>query len=435
MGKASSRSVKTANSLEDWLEYIQQIHFRSIDMTLDRVTRVLDNLDLGQTVVPVIAVSGTNGKGSTVAMLEAIYRAAGYTPGSYTSPHLLAFNERIKVGGQAVSDTQICNAFTQIEAARGCIPLTYFEFATLAALWIFASLKASPLLLEVGMGGRLDAVNDIDADVAMVSSIGLDHQAWLGDDRETIAREKAGIFRSGKWAICADPEPPMAISEAADQVGAKLLLLERDFKLQKEGQGTWHWQSQQDEVALDSPELPIPGGRQWQNAAAVLMAVSVLQGRMPVSKAAILTGMSSTKLAGRLQVLAEHPQLLVDVAHNPQAVEILCEYLKTHPVPGKTYAVFGALADKNVAAVCQLLESHIDHWLVAGLPGERGSTATQTVAKMPDSITSGNVQIFGNVAGALDQARRLVGATDRILAFGSFLVVGAIIPRFESKSG
>ncbi|HED13060.1 MAG TPA: bifunctional folylpolyglutamate synthase/dihydrofolate synthase, partial [Gammaproteobacteria bacterium] len=269
----------TGGTLPDWLKYIQQIHFRSIDMTLDRVALVLERLGLGQPTVPVIAVSGTNGKGSTVAMLESIYRAAGYAPGAYTSPHLQVFNERIRVDGKAVSDAVICDAFEQINVVRGAIPLTYFEFGTLAALLIFADRQATPLLLEVGMGGRLDAVNVIAADVAIVTSIGLDHQAWLGEDREAIGWEKAGIFRAGKPAICGDPAPPSSIGGAAAQAGAKLFLLGRDFQLQKNPQDYWHWRSQHVSFAIDFPIPRISGARQWQNAAAALMAIFVLQQR------------------------------------------------------------------------------------------------------------------------------------------------------------
>lgn len=434
MSKAGSLPGIMGGTLPDWLEHIQQVHFRSIDLTLDRVSRVLQRLGLGQPAVPVIAVSGTNGKGSTVAMLESIYRAAGYTPGAYTSPHLQRFNERIRVDGEGVSDRVICDALARIETVRAAVPLTYFEFATLAALLIFAERQACPLLLEVGMGGRLDAVNSISADIAMVTSIGLDHQTWLGVDREAIGWEKAGIFRVGRPAICADPEPPDSITDFATQVDAKLLLLGHDFTLQKKQDGCWHWSTRHGGFALDFPAPQIPGSRQWQNVAAVLMAVSQMQGRLPVSSPDILAGMASVQLTGRLQILAACPQVLVDVAHNLQAVEVLEEYLLSHPVSGHTYAIYGALADKNVGVICQQLEACIDHWLIAGLAGERGRSAEQTANKIPGWFEKDKLQLFADVDSALAQARVLAGPADRIVAFGSFQVVGAIISRFESDS-
>jgi len=435
MGRVGLCPKPPKAELSEWLDYIQRVHFRSIDMTLDRVSRVLQRLGLGQPAVPVITVSGTNGKGSTVAMLESIYGAAGYSPGAFTSPHLCAFNERIRVGGECVQDSEICDALGRVEGARAEIPLTYFEFCTLAALLIFADRQATPLLLEVGLGGRLDAVNAMAADVAIVTSVGLDHQAWLGENRELIGREKAGIFRPGKPAICADPEPPATITETATRLGARLLLLGRDFGMQKKDPKGWHWHagSQQASLGVDILAPPIAGERQWQNTAAVLMALTELQASLPVEPSAIHDGLAKVSLDGRLQTLSEAPRLLVDVAHNPQAAEVLAAYLRSHPVAGRTYAIYGALADKAVAAVCQPLSDCIDQWLLVSLTGQRGSSAAEIAEKMPDTVDPARLQQFADVDSALARARALANIDDCIVAFGSFLVAGVIISRFKAN--
>jgi dihydrofolate synthase/folylpolyglutamate synthase len=372
----------------------------------------------------VITVSGTNGKGSTVAMLETILRGAGYRVGAYTSPHLMRYNERIRIDGRAVTDDELCAAFERIESARGEVALTYFEFGTLAAFDLMQRARLDIAVLEVGMGGRLDAVNAVDADVAIVTTIDIDHSAWLGTTRAAIAREKAGIFRAGRPAICADPNPPSTLVDYAAEIGAPLLVRERDFSATPDPNG-WTWRSG-NQVRSGLPYPALRGDYQLHNAAAVLMALETLRDRFPVSQAQIRDGLLQAVVPGRFQVLPGRPLRVLDVAHNPQAAAALAATLKQQPVAGRTLAVFGMLADKDIAAVVRPLQPLIDEWHLASLPTARGATASQLKAALAAAGVPA-AQEFDDVPSAYAAALRAATDADRIVIFGSFHTVGDIL--------
>jgi dihydrofolate synthase/folylpolyglutamate synthase len=414
--------VARFDTLGDWLAWQETLHPDPIDLGLERVAEVARRMDLLVPDRPVITVAGTNGKGSSIAMLDAIYRAAGYRTGVYTSPHLLAYNERICLDGLPVGDASLCDAFARIDAARGAISLTYFEFGTLAALDIFHAGQPDLLLLEVGLGGRLDAVNIIDADVALVTAIGIDHSEWLGDDRESIGREKAGIFRHGRPAVCSDPHPPVSLRHTAGQSGADWRALGADFHSHDEG-ATWWWEGAgRRHTALPRPS--IPGRHQLENAAGVLMAVELLQARHPVAHQAIAEGLRAATLAGRCQVLPGRVERLLDVAHNRDSARQLADYLADHPLDGQTWLVLGMLAGKDVAAVCAVLSPGIDHWCFASLPGERGLSAEALGDQAGIEVQA---EYFDSVVAALAHAGACAAPGDRIVVTGSFLTVAAAV--------
>ncbi|MFO7594465.1 MAG: bifunctional tetrahydrofolate synthase/dihydrofolate synthase [Pseudomonadota bacterium] len=411
------------SSIEQWLEWQETLHPSAIDLGLERPGKVLRKLDLEFPQHTVITVAGTNGKGSSVAMLESILLAAGYRVGCYTSPHLLHYNERIRINGESVADTAICEAFERIDQARGDTSLTYFEFGTLAAFELFARADLDVAVLEVGLGGRLDAVNLLDADVALVTAIDVDHTAWLGDDREAIGKEKAGIFRSGSAAVCSDPQPPQSVLEHAAELNTPLSLLGRDFRYQQDGEN-WCW-----EGARSLSPLPLPALRgrfQLQNAAGVVQVLELLSERLPVSLQHLRQGLLAVKLPGRFQVLPGEVPLIVDVAHNPQAAASLAANLKQMPVAGKTRAVVAMLADKDQAAVVRELLPVVDHWYVAGLDVWRGSDAASMAAAVAAQSTT-PPRVFEGLDEALQQARHEAEAGDRIVVFGSFYTVAAAL--------
>ncbi len=405
-----------AKTLADWLSWLEVQHPKAIDMGLERAGQVADRLGLRQPGCPVITVGGTNGKGSTVATLVSIYKAAGLHVGSYTSPHILHFNERICLNGEPVADAVLVAAFEKIRAAQGDISLTYFEFTTLAAFLVFQEAALDIVVLEVGLGGRLDAVNLIDADVAVVTSIGIDHVEYLGDTREKIAVEKAGIFRRGKPAICGDDSPPATLLEAAEEKGAILLCRGRDFS-HHEVAGAWSWQG----AGRVLKDLPRPA-LALANAAVALAAVFAAP--ISISEAALREGLRLAALPGRLQKVGESPLILLDVAHNPHGAAFLMQQLPK-AVPGqRTLAVFAMLADKDIAGVIATCAEHIDAWLVADLPVPRGERAANI---LPLLQTGGApvVAAYPDVAAALAAARQQARAADRILVFGSFHTVAA----------
>lgn len=372
----------------------------------------------------VITVSGTNGKGSTVAMLETILRDAGYRVGAYTSPHLIRYNERIRIDGRAVTDDELCAAFERIEAARATEPLTYFEFGTLAAFDLMQQARLDIAVLEVGMGGRLDAVNAVDADVAIVTTIDIDHTQWLGTTRAAIAREKAGIFRAGRPAICADPNPPSTLVDYAAEIGAPLLIRERDFFVEPAAP-SWNWRHGE-RVRSGLPCPALRGDYQLHNAAAVLMALELLRDRFPVSQVQIRDGLLQAVVPGRFQVLPGRPVRVLDVAHNPQAAAALAATLTQQPVSGRTLAVFGMLVDKDIAAVVRPLQPLIDEWYVASLHTARGATASQLKAALTAAGVQ-TVQEFDDAPTAYAAAARAATDADRIVIFGSFHTVGDIL--------
>ena len=376
--------------------------------------------------VTVINIAGTNGKGSSVAMLEQMLSASGYKVGSYASPHLLHYNERICVDGMPVSDAVLCAAFDRIDRARGDISLTYFEFGTLAALDIFHRTDRELIIMEVGLGGRLDAVNILDADVALVTTIDMDHESWLGYDRDSIGSEKAGIFRPMRPAICSDLHPPESIFASAERTGAHLYLSGRDFSYELE-QDSWHWMSGTSRLNA----LPKPGfnnDRQVQNAAGVLMVLQQLATAFPVAEAIIRRCLCDFRLAGRFQVIPAAIPCILDVAHNPQAATALADNLSRLPLTGRTHLISGMLKDKNHEAVLQALVGVADDWYLASLAGDRGARAGQLAEAVPEcSDKAGAVRLYDGVAAAIEAARTAARAGDRIVITGSFITVGEAI--------
>ncbi len=427
------------NSLTEWLAYLEGLHPKGqggIELGLERVGRV--KAELGQTQrCPLIIVGGTNGKGSTCAYLESIYAHAGYRVGCYTSPHLLAYNERVRVDRLPVDDAALCDAFARVEAARrsaGNIALTYFEFGTLAAWEVFAASDVGVIILEVGLGGRLDAVNAYDADCAVVTGIALDHTDWLGTTREAIGYEKAGIFRAGKPAICGDPEPPHTLLDHASSIGAPLQRVGRDFAaIAEEGMLTWTF-SGRDGAITGLPEPGLYGLFQLRNAAAALAVVESLKASRPVARAAIECGLVDVYLPGRFQAFPGRPTFVADVAHNPQAVAGLAENLDAMGRFERTIAIVGMLADKDIAGALATLRGKVDVWLFAGLDVPRGASAETLAAVHAAGALGGRVECFASPDEALARAAKVAGGNDRIAVFGSFYTVAAFLRTTNGKS-
>jgi dihydrofolate synthase / folylpolyglutamate synthase len=410
-------------SLEQWLAYQTQVHPQSIDLSLERLRVVLDRLQWRRPRIPVITVAGTNGKGSVSAYCTAILGAAGYAVGAFTSPHLRDYRERIRLGGELVGVAQLLDAFEKIEAARGEVALTFFEFNALAALLVFGSAQLDVWVLEVGMGGRLDAVNVVDPDVAVVASIGLDHQEYLGDTVEAIAREKAGVFRSGATAVIGGREPSPVLESVARGIGAPLKRLAIEYNYILEGDG-WRYRGNR----WDLPLLPPPalmGDIQFVNAATALAALEELDARLPIAADAIERGLKEVRLMARFQVIkprADLPTWILDVAHNPDAARVLARNFRAAPTAGKTLAVCGILADKDAAAIAAILSPCIDAWWCASIEGARGRS-TEALAKEVRAAGAREVHNAANVAAACTAASGIAVAGDRILVFGSFHAV------------
>ncbi|MBY0269837.1 MAG: bifunctional tetrahydrofolate synthase/dihydrofolate synthase [Burkholderiales bacterium] len=419
-------------TLAGWLEYIERQHPQSIALGLDRVRVVRDVLGL-QPVFPLITVGGTNGKGSACMMLDAILGSAGYRVGTYTSPHLLHYNERVRIAGREAGDADLVSAFAAVEAARaaGKVPLTYFEFGTLAALWLFCRSKVDAAILEIGLGGRLDAVNAFDADVALLMSVGLDHMDYLGNTREAIGFEKAHIFRAGRPAICADAEPPATVTEYATGIGAELLLIGRDFSYQAQPQ-QWSYRGPGgDRHGLPPPALR--GSFQLANASACITALDALRGRLPVTSGNIRDGLVRVENPGRFQVLPGRPTMILDVAHNPHAAAALAANLAQMTGYRNTLAVFSMLKDKDVGEVVRVLRGHVDHWLVAPLQGARALPVAELERQLRAAGVTVPITICANIAEACDRAYQMAGDGDRILAFGSFLAVAAAMTAVRTR--
>lgn len=387
---------------------------------------VLDRLQLRQPNFRTVTVTGTNGKGSAVAMLEACLRAAGYRVGTYTSPHLIKYNERVRVDGVDVTDAALCAAFERIESARGDTPLTYFEFGTLAAFDQLARADIDVAVLEVGLGGRLDAVNAIDADAALITSIGIDHVQWLGNTREAIGYEKAGVFRKNHPAICADPAPPASIAAQAQAVGATLYQRNRDFSIERTDSG-WTWRAGST-LRAGLPPPALRGNHQLDNAAGVLMVLETLKAVLPLSQAHIREGLLAANVRGRFQVLPGLPVRVLDVAHNPDAVRVLAQTLKQQTVTGRTFAVFGMLRDKDMVGTVRSMQDIVDAWYVTTLgTTERGATAEEVAQAITQAGLNKPVTRFNDARAAYAAARRDAGPADRIVVFGSFYMVGDIL--------
>ncbi len=413
------------NTLAEWLSWQESLHPSKIDLGLTRVHAVLQQLGHGQLNCPVITVAGTNGKGSSVAMLEAIYQAAGYRVGAYTSPHLLHYNERVKINAEPVSDQLLCNSFEKIDQARGETSLTYFEFGTLAAIDIFAQSALDVVILEVGLGGRLDAVNVLDADVALITPIALDHADWLGNDRETIGREKAGIMRADKPVVCGDAEPPACLQQIADSVGAQLYQLGREFYYQDHGdQWRWQWDGR---IRDALPQPALRGDFQRNNAAAVLMTTELLSDRLPLSQTHIREGLTNVSVSGRFQVLPGDVPVILDVAHNPQSAQALAANLAAWPMPGKTYAVTAVMADKDIDAMFAALSAEIDHWYLTSVDIPRAAKAEQLGATMAKAAPGASYELSANVIDALLALKGIVRSNDRVVVCGSFYTVAEVL--------
>jgi dihydrofolate synthase/folylpolyglutamate synthase len=416
--------------LADWLTWQESLHGAEIELGLERCRAVYERMGLGKPPpYIVVSVAGTNGKGSSVALLDAILSAAGYRVGRYTSPHLVQYNERIQIAGFPAGDEAICAAFDHIDHHRGDISLTYFEFGTLAALDIFSRAAIDIALLEVGLGGRLDAVNILDADVALAATIDIDHVEWLGPDRESIGREKAGIFRAGRPAICSDPQPPASLVQYADQIGARLALLDRDYGWEKTARG-WTWWSRDQRL----PDLPPPrlhGEFQFQNAAGVLMALEILRDRCPVSRTAVDQGLCRVSLSGRFQVFPGPVTWILDVAHNPQSVRVLAETLRSQPCAGRTHFLLGMLRDKDIRGVFQIMSGLASHWHLTTLPGRRGTTSEFLYEQWLAAGGGAAVSLYTDVEAAYTWIQQLAVAGDRVLVFGSFLTVAGVAKLIE----
>jgi dihydrofolate synthase/folylpolyglutamate synthase len=420
-------------TLGGWLAYLETLHPKAIAMGLERVAAVHANMRLGLDC-PVVTVTGTNGKGSTCAMLEAVLRRAGYRTGLYMSPHLSRYNERVRIAGEPQSDAALVAAFNAVEDARGDIPLTYFEYGTLAAFHAFAGARLEAAILEVGLGGRLDAVNVVAADVAVVTSIDLDHMDYLGPTREDIAREKAGIFRAGRPVVCAEPDPPSSLTAHARALGAPVTQIGRDFGFVPEDRQWRYWGPGGARFGLPYPALR--GAYQLANAATVLAVVDLLRERLHVSAGAIRDGLLGVELQGRFQVLPGRPAIVLDVAHNPHAARALAATLGTMGYFPETLAVFGMLADKDVRGVIAAVAARVDRWFVATLPGPRGASADAIRDELARAgIAADAIRTFADTGSAFAAAREEAGEADRIVVFGSFLTVAAALSAAKPLTG
>ncbi len=462
MPLTTHHSPLTISSLADWLSWQESLHPNPIDLGLTRFNRTLHALKWRRPACPVITVAGTNGKGSSVALLNRMLTCASYRVGTFTSPHLLRYNERITVADEAVSDASLVAAFERIDRARGADTLTFFEFNALAALLVFETACLDVIVLEVGLGGRLDAVNAVDCDVALVTSIALDHCAWLGNDLDTIGREKAGIFRNARPAVFGSRDMPNSIATVASETGAGLLRLGVDFDYEQgdyeqgdyeqgdyeqgdyergdyeRGDRRWSWRAGDSLGKRHIEDLPWPaliGDIQFDNAAAVLAVLTTLHSRLPVSEAAIRQGLSTVSLPGRFQqLMVSGVPWILDVAHNPAAAHTLATQLAATRGAhgGRTIAVCGILGDKDIEGVLNELLRSVDQWLVAGLPGARAVPAEA----LADRLQRGGAQEVASdesVAAACDRACALAGPGDRVVVFGSFLTVGGALDWLASR--
>jgi dihydrofolate synthase/folylpolyglutamate synthase len=432
--------METLNTLEDWLAYCEQLHPKTIDMGLERVRAVAQRMEI-RFDCPVITVAGTNGKGSTCAMLEAILLQAGYRTGVFTSPHLVHFEERLRLKGDPVSAIDLVAACARVERARGLndaeISLTYFEFTTLAILDVMSRSGLDVVILEVGLGGRLDAVNIIDTDCAIITSIDLDHMELLGTDREAIGYEKAGIMRTGRPVIVSDPMPPQSVLDRALEVGADLWRVGEDFNVSGDKQ-QWGWAGRGRRYSgLAYPALR--GANQLVNAAGVLAALAALRERLPVTAQAVRNGFAFVELPGRFQIIPGQPTLVLDVAHNPHSVAALAANLDAMGYFPTTHAVFGAMADKDLAPMLARVNPLIDRWYFTDLPTPRAASAAtlQTRWQAQNTRKEASSNAFADPMQALQAAIAAADPTDRIVVFGSFYTVGGVlqqgVPRLHAK--
>ena len=425
--------MSNPTTLPAWLALLESRHAETvINMGLDRVLAVKERLRLSFSC-PVVMVAGTNGKGSTCAMLESVLLRAGYKVGLYIKPHFLDFNERARINGELASDEALVAAFDTVEAARGDTVLTYFEFTTLAIMHLLSGAGMDVVILEVGLGGRLDAVNVVDADVAIVTSVDIDHTDYLGDTREKIGFEKAGIFRAGKTAICSDPVPPQSLIDHANAIGADLWIMGRDFNYSGDKQQWNYGGRSQRRNSLAYPSLR--GANQILNACAVLAALEALKLELPVGAQEVRTGLVTVELPGRFQVLPGRPTVILDVAHNPHAASALNQNLGNMGFHPYTFAVFGSMHDKDIDGVIAAMSEHVDHWCLTDLPSPRAASASELAAKVQivqEEKAERSINIFQDPAAAYANAVSRAGENDRIVVFGSFLTVAGVMAARKS---
>ena len=409
---------QAASPLATWLSYLEHLHSKTIDLGLARVSEVAARMAVLKPAPFVFTVAGTNGKGTTCRTLESVLMAAGFKVGVYSSPHLVRYTERVRVQGEELSELAHTTSFAEIEAARGEISLSYFEFGTLSALWLFQQAQLDVVILEVGLGGRLDATNIVDADVAVVTSIALDHTDWLGSDRESIGREKAGIFRGGKPAIVGEPDMPQTIAEVASEKGAQLLRRDVDWGYEA-GEQSWSFSDENGALTdLPLPQVPMP------NAATALAALRA--SKLKVDEQAIRDGIQKAMLPGRFQIISDTPRVILDVAHNPHAAAYLAGRLKTLPKTGRVLAVIGMLHDKDIAGTLENLKAEVDDWYCAPLEGPRGATAEQLL----EHLRAGKV--YTSVAQAWYAAMADARPQDTVLVCGSFHTVAHVMEEIDA---
>lgn len=417
-------------SLDEWLLWQESLHPREIDLGLERIRHVWELLGGGKPAPLVITVAGTNGKGSSSLLLEQIYLGGGYKVGCFTSPHLLRYNERIRINGVEVSDVDLCAIFARIDLVRGNTSLTYFEFNALAAFCLFRDAALDVAILEVGLGGRLDGCNIIDADVALITSIGLDHQNWLGDSREQIAREKAGVFRKHCPAVCGDPDPPQSLFEEVMRAGAMPVFLGQNFEFHK-FTDSWSWIYKDDKTVLQALPFPaIPGIHIMQNAAAVLAVVHQLRLQIPVKIDALKKAISRLSVPGRFQKLACKPDIIVDVAHNEDAIKALCQVLGDYPAFHCLHLVFGMLSDKDLPTAIRLLKPYADSWYFAAPNSARAYPVEALLLEASRHDINAEKQGYTCVEDAFYAAYKNAGKEDVILVTGSFFTVAEVLAAY-----
>lgn len=421
-----------SRTLAGWLTYVEQQHPNAIALGLERVAQVWGRM-AAQIAAPVFTVGGTNGKGSTCAMIERMLRSAGYRTGLYASPHLLRYNERVRIAGAEASDDALVAGFEAVERARGTVPLTYFEYGTLAALWLFARERVDAMLLEVGLGGRLDAVNIVDADCAVLASIGIDHAEFLGGTRELIGAEKAGIFRAGRPAVVADRDPPRSVLDGAQRVGARLLLIGRDFDALPDA-SQWRYRGV-DGASTVFAHPALRGSAQLRNAAAAITAVHALRDRLPVAMQDVRNGLAQVVLPGRFQVVPGRPQVILDVAHNPEAARVLAANLGAGGFSPETIAVLGMLRDKDIRGVVAELAGRVTRWHVTNLGGPRGASSAELAEAIAAADGGAPVTRHDSPAEAFAAARSAAGENDKIVVCGSFLTVSAVMACLDDGQG
>jgi len=412
--------------LHEWLEWQETLHSQKIELGLERIAEVAHNMGVDKPKYNTIVVAGTNGKGSIVTTLASIYHHAGYRVGAYTSPHLLRYNERIRVQQQDASDAALCEAFDKVDKARGDTSLSYFEFGTLAAMQIFHASELDVAIYEVGLGGRLDAVNILDGDATIVSSIGIDHVQWLGSDRESIGFEKAGVFREKRPAICGDEDPPNGLVESAEKLGAELLLVNRDYTYEKQDEQTWSFNCEN----ISWEDLPVPslyGKAQIGNAATALMGLVQIDDRLPVTRESVDRGLGNISLPGRFQRIQGPCEVIFDVAHNLDSAKVLVDNLKALKPATKTIAVFAVLADKDVCGIIECVGGLFDEWHISQLNSERALGKESLKDQLDNCCHNCDIHVHPSIAQAYNIAINSVDESMRIVVFGSFLTVAEVL--------